>query len=102
MLFVFVNTIVLTVIFYLVVRGEHRPSTSGLLGLPLGLSIIALMSSLFLGTIEFIGKFHFIAAFAVSVLCFRWAFDIPMKQSLLVCGIWMAWLVLYPIVASWL
>ena len=93
---VLVNAIVLTIIIWLVLRGEDRPNTSGLLALPLGLSILALVFSLLLGGVEFIGRLYLIAVFAVSVFSLRWSFDITLWQSLLVSGIWIAWLVLYP------
>ena len=97
---VLVNAIVLTIIIWLVLRGEERPNTSSLLALPLGLSILTLVFSLLLGRVEFIGRLYLIVVFAVSVFSLRWSFDMTLWQSLLVAGIWIAWLVLYPFLAD--
>lgn len=97
---VLINTIVLTIIIAVILRGEDRPDTSGLLTLPLGLNILALVSALLIGKVPFIGELHWILVFVVSVSLLRWIFDITLKQSLLVGGIWMGWMLLYPYLAE--
>ena len=94
--FVLIQTVILTIIIWLVLRGEDRPNTSGLLALPLGLSILALLSALLIGTIHFMGRLHFILVFAVSVFLLKLVFEITLKQSLLISVIWVGLMLLYP------
>ena len=64
---VFIQTIILTIIILFVIRKEDRPNISALLAFPLGLSILALLSGMLIGSKASIGKLHLILVFAVSV-----------------------------------
>ena|SRR5437867_2478164 len=93
---VFIQTIVLTIIILFVIRKEDRPNTSDLLTLPLGLSILALLSGLLIGSKASIGNLHLILVFAVSVFLIKLDFEITLKQSLLISMIWIGLMLLLP------
>jgi hypothetical protein len=88
---IFLNALILGIIIYFVTKGESKPDTSILLGLPLGLGILGGILSLF------IGYFALIVSLVITIFALKWAFSMSTRQSLITTGIWILWQVIYSV-----
>jgi presenilin-like A22 family membrane protease len=86
---IFLHALVLGIIILIVTKGQNKPDISILLGLPISLGVLSGILSLFLGL------FSLVISLGIAVFALRWAFDLTLKQALIVTGAWGVWQLLF-------